>query len=331
MQKNKKKWKKIGPDIGLHEKEVMDINKEFYKEYSRDYFKTKLTVLISMISKSSKILEVIKNEDPLKVGVLEIGVEEDNFQKETLVNYAKLELSTTYYHCLETFLRIFLAHIKFEQCPWLEISRETSFVNFKKKLKELADGKFNFTHDKLSVDEMILYIFYGMTDISSLNTDENKLTSEEAVSILKRWIIWASEQLISVYDYNAFKHGLTVFTGNRGITIGDVEDKHLREQGDALKLIVKKEKSDRWVWEKKIIFTPLDARGAIIYIVNDLINNILKVGEFTYLQKEYDNIVFLGDTESQPENFYKSIKTKNEFGIAIAGYSMGLLYYKRKT
>ncbi|RCX12090.1 hypothetical protein DFR58_12440 [Anaerobacterium chartisolvens] len=327
MGKNNKR--KTGPDEGLVIEQLYSLNKEFYSDYSKDYFGLKMLVLGRVISNPGRFLDLMNNDEPVKIGAFEVKgnnkIEIDEIEK-----YAKLELATTYYHCIETFLRLFMAHSTLKQCPWFEISRETSFVEFKKKLAEFSERRFNIRHEQLSEDDVFLYVFYGTTELSELKEFDEKLSKEEAAGVLKKWIEWASRELLKVYDYNAYKHGLNIATGKRGFKLGQGEDDKIEEHGESLKFITKIEKKDRWVWQKNIVFTPLDFRAAMIHIINGLINNIIKVGRFTYLKEQFSEFLFLG-SKALPESFYKEIKTENKFGVSVEGYSIELQYYKKDT
>ncbi|PYZ94934.1 hypothetical protein CR194_05285 [Salipaludibacillus keqinensis] len=328
MGKRKKPPIKIGPDKGLAEQEIFNLNKEFYNDYAKDYFGTKLVLLSSILSNPDKFIDVLHDGEDVKVGVLSYKLDEDDLTKNELEKFARLELATTYYHCLETFLRLFLAHVSIPACPWLEISRDTDFRKFKKTVSDLLEDNFKYDDTQFTVVENLLYVFYGNYQEETFS--QQGISREEAKGILMKWIKWAAKDFISVYDYNAFKHGLTVSTDTQGLTIGRVDETFkLEERGDALKFIAKKQKTERWVWEKKYVFTPLDFRAVAINIYSGLINNLLKVGRVTYLKEEQlDKMLFLGGKDAVPEHFHQMVKTENELGISLQGYSMELLYYR---
>lgn len=328
-KKNTKKNSKVGPDRGLVPEEIDKLNKEFYDEYPIDYFNTKLHILIGMISNPTEISATFNSLKSLKVGVLEVNTDENILKESELEKFSKLELSNTYYHCIETFLRLFLAHISLTHSPWLEMARERDFRKFKSVLSSLAKEEFKFKHSELSLDEMILYVFYGWKDVSHY---EGNLTTSEAAEILKKWIAWSAAQLLEVYDYNAFKHGLVVAAGDNGFTFGREDDKHkIEERGQTLKYINKKEKPERWVWEKRVVFAPLDFRGVIIVMLTNLMGNLVKVGRFTYLQEEVGELIFYNNKDNVPMKYYEAVKTKNSLNVFVQGYAVELLYFKENN
>ncbi|CAM4454621.1 hypothetical protein [Paenibacillus typhae] len=316
----------LGPDTGLAKEQIVELNKEFYDEYFEEYFEIRLLLLGEIITNPELFSDFIKKQK-IKVGVLEINPESTILNKELLLKYAKLEMSVTYYHCLETFLRVFLAHIEIKQSPWLEISRETNYKIFKESLVTLSEGKFNFAYQGLSSDELITYVFCGH---KQLPDDVNN--REEVLNAWKEWIKWAAKETIKMYDYNAYKHGLAIQSDTRGFSLGNEKDGQIKVDNDSLKFLSKKRKKDRWIWEKRVVFTPLDYRGACISIIESLIKNILTVGKLTYLGIEFESLEFLPNETCTPQYFMElSNKDKNEFGLVAMGYSMELLYYKQKS
>jgi len=317
--------KLLGPDVGLAKEQIVELNQEFYSDYFEEYFKIKLLLLGEIITNPELFCDVM-NKQKIKIGVLEINPESTNLDKELISKYAKLEMSVTYYHCLETFLRVFLAHIEIKPSPWLEISRETNYKIFKESLITLSEGNFNFTYQGLSSDELITYVFCGHKQLT-----EEVDNSEGVLNAWKEWIKWAAKETITMYDYNAYKHGLAIHSDTRGFSLGNEIEGQIKVSNDSLKFLSKNKKEDRWVWEKRVVFTPLDYRGACISIIQSLIRNILTIGKRTYLGTDFESLDFLPDETCTPQYFMKlSNKDKNEFGLVAKGYSMELLYYKRK-
>jgi len=152
------------------------------------------------------------------------------------------------------------------------------------------------------------------------------ITKEIAIETLKDWIIWSAKELINVYDYNSYKHGLTVYSKPNGFTLSGQDERKIEEYGDCLTFLSKVKKGQRFKWEKKIVFTPLDYRTVIVHILQGFIQNIINIGKQTYLEEENElKVQFVG---SKPSVFYNMVKTKNSFGIAVQSYSVGLEYIK---
>jgi hypothetical protein len=318
------KKKKKGPDEGLTPNQYQKLNEEFYNEYFSDYFFIKFAVMANLVNQPEKMLEIF-NDPQQNITFGELKVDPFRIEQEEIVKFGKLELSIMYYHCIETFLRIFLAHSTIPQCPWLEISRETNYRKFKSDLKKLSDGKFGF-RDDLTTDEIITYVFTGRKQLPTT------INSTEIIKSLKEWIQWSAKELLEVYDYNAYKHGLTVTTDRRGFTIHnrDVDEK-LEEHEESLKIIHKHDNGDRWVWMEKVIFTRFDSRSSCILILQKLIYNILNVGKHTYLNRPLKKTVFLPHGNFTPHKILvNTSKYDNPFNLMFTEYSMELSYFEDK-
>ncbi len=315
----------INPDKDLSPRQIYKLNKEFYENYYTDYFATKLFILGSMFSNSDDFLNII-NENDVEVGVYQVDSDTINVEKSEIIKFVKLELSILYYHCIETFLRLFIAHSEFKQCPWLELSRYTDYRKFKKKIHKMSKGKFDFAYDKLDPDQIVTYILYGTEDLGEMELP-GTITKELALETLKEWIIWSSKELLNVYDYNSYKHGLTVYSDSKGFELVGKDGKKIKEHGEGLVFLNKVKKVERYKWQKTFIFTPLDYRAVMVHILQGLIRNIINIGKRTYLEEADSlDIVFVG---SKPYIFYDPVKTENPLGLTVKSYSVELEYIKK--
>ena len=327
MQKKKHNKQMLNPDKGLSVSSIKQLNNEFYKNYFKEYFGIKMTVLLWLINSKEDVIDTITNSDNLKIGLFGLpkGIK---FTDSEIEQYVKLELATEYYHCMETFLRLFLAHIEIPECPWLEISRDTNYSNFKNKIKKLAEGKFDFKHKELSIDELFLFVFYGVDDVSKIGCDENnsvKIDNKTAVSILKNYVSKAAQELLTVYDYNAFKHGLAVYAKKSGFALGQPDDK-IEENGDSLIFLNKNKDNNRLKWQKTSVFSFLDYRCSMIWIISGLCSNLLNIGDRTYNDcRDEKSILFIGKDDLF-DTFLKKSATTNQFDVIFQSYSMGLIY-----
>lgn len=317
----------VNPDKGLSAISIAELNREFYKNYFKDYFGIKMVMLLWMTNSKEVVIDSLQNQS-VKKGIFELpkGI---SLTSEEIDRFVNVELATEYYHCLETFLRLFLSHIEIPKCPWIEISRDTNYANFKNKIKKLADGQFDFKHDNLSFNELVLYIFYGVKDIT--NTESIELDNDSAVKILLKYISNAAKELLMVYDYNSYKHGLAVFAKKGGFTLGNAGD-NVEEHGDCLEFLSKKINQNRLIWNKTSVFTFLDYRCAMMWIYSHLCSNILNIGDLTYNKNTSEcEILHIGQDDII-DKFLKMAATPNQFDVVFKQYSIGLIYdSKEKT
>ena len=127
----KKKYIK-GPKEGILPEQIQDINKMFYRDFSLGYFENKIVSLLEIITDNNKYTKSLENRS-FKIGKLEIkNIEEVN--AEEMLKYAKSEIVSTYYHCLETFMRLFIAHAKHSESPLMELTT----LNFREVILKLS-------------------------------------------------------------------------------------------------------------------------------------------------------------------------------------------------
>lgn len=313
MSKNQKKIK--NPDYKLAKEQFYELNKEFYDYYLDDYYSMKIINLLSLIT-NTKQLTTSFIDNPIEISRLKIETQAEDIKSTSLVKYAKIELAITYYHCLETFIRLFIAHAKLSECPWLELSR-LNMHNYKIALKKIKDREFNSFNNKLSGDETILFVF----------TSHTKEINEGFLEGYKKWLQFSASQLLETYDYNSFKHGLAISPTQNGLTIGKPnEEVKLEAHGDVIEHLAIMNNKDRIIWAKYTNFIKYDEKAAFILYIEDLMKNILAVGKGVYLEKEEkEELNLLNVSKILPEVIQKS---EDDSFIGINGFKRGLLYYK---
>jgi hypothetical protein len=118
------------------------VDERFYEAFPRDYFHDSLMLALAALQAPRRTLSVL-TEDQFFRGsddenVLQLRLDPDDLDEESYRKTAKLQIVNLYYHTLETFLRLFLAHRPGVDRPWLEMARETEFRKFKSKAAKLA-------------------------------------------------------------------------------------------------------------------------------------------------------------------------------------------------
>ena len=307
---------KLDADKGLAIEQFAELNKKFYDNFMSDYYLIKMDTLLNIITRTTEYQNNIESVE-VELGKLKRNLGEANNNQ--LQEYAKLELASTYFHCLETFIRLFIAHAKISACPWLELSRLTT-RRYRTALEDLSQGNFSTFNNKLSADGTVLYVLTGFEEIPR-RVEQNDLEN------LKNWIKWASNELLENFEYNTFKHGLAVYTTTNGFNLMDKDTIKLQKHGECLEFISKSEKKERYVWNKETIFVSYDSRAAIIFTFGEMIKDILGVGKHIYAKGEH-KIGWLPNHEFTREFiFNKDEEAIPGMPISIKGYKMELLYY----
>ncbi|HII4499891.1 TPA: hypothetical protein ACY4SM_001904 [Clostridium perfringens] len=309
--------KKMNADKNLAKEQFKDLNKEFYSNYMDEYYFIKLNNLLNMISRTNEYQESI---DKVEVELGKIKTTLDASNTEKIQQYAKMELTNTYFHCLETFIRLFISHANLSGCPWLDISRLT-IQDYRRALKRLANDEFEWLNNKLSGDNTVLFVLLGYSELP-------KEMDKKDLKGFRKWISWAANELLNNYEYNTFKHGLAIYTNFTGFKMENSMGEFFKKYDECLQFLKREENDRRFVWVKKTIFIPYDSRVAIIYTFAHLIKDILVVGNYLYSNGEY-KIEWIPNHKFTPEfvfnNNEESIKG---IPIQVKGYSMQLKYYK---
>lgn len=298
-----------------------ELNREFYNSYYSDYFTDKLIVLGSLYSHHEELLKVINNND--------VTIEKLSFRPQESIPYitdinplVKMELTALYYHSIETFLRIFLAHSTFKPCPWLELSRVSNYSKFKEHVAELSLGNFNLSHGECKEQEILLKLFYCTNDIHIIQGVPKTITNTEAANYLKEWITWSARELLEVYDYNAYKHGLSLYSKPLKMELQVTSTETIESESETMVFIGKEYTTKGILWKKITQFASLGERGIRIHILSMLIKNILVSGEHRYLNTPLDQVFFVGS----PPNVFSEKTNKNKFDLSISKSSMQLGY-----
>ncbi|MFD4820415.1 hypothetical protein [Peribacillus butanolivorans] len=320
MSKGKKKQnqnnKLRDPDHQLAEEQFLELNKEFYNEFLEDFYSMKVINLLSLITNTEKSISNLM-ENPIEIDKLKIEPQVENIKSVNLIRYAKAELAMSYFHCLETFIRLFVAHAKLSGCPWLELAR-LDLPKYKGELKKISNGEFNHFNSRASENETILYVFTGQ------KKPEGEITAE-FIEGYKTWLSFAASQLLKTYDYNAFKHGLAISPTQNGFTIGRTDEEFkLEAHGEVIEHLTRMTSGDRVIWAKQTNFVEYDRKATFILFVEKLMTSILDVGRKSYLLKNEGIRVYKAH-KFLPKDILETGKNQD---IQVENFSRGLLYNK---
>lgn len=314
--------KKKGPRVNLAVENYSKLNEMFYKNYNGNHFDVKSFDLLAILSNTDNC---ITQNDGLEIKFGKITfrntatVKED---KDNFINYAKTELVSTYYHCLETFIRLFIAHSKLDCCPWLDIV-SLSIPKYRNCLDDIINDKYSFIKNGETIDDVIKYILTGIPREEDTKYIDN----------IKTWITYAAHELKDIKSYNSLKHGLVNFNSHGKIKIkpdNSDSDKYFEKSGDTLQILKVVEKKDRFVYTMDTEFVDYDILFLKIHIYSEMINNIITIGKAYYTEEKVEMVKGLsaGMYSYHDVMQFVSKGDENNLGRFLSNYSMELLYYK---
>lgn len=310
---------KPGPKENLLPGQEFDINKMFYRDYMVEYFDEKVILLIDLLNDSKEYVKKIISKE-LTIGKLKFKSDEKvDFSK--LEKYAKCELVDTYYHCLETFMRLFIAHASFEPCPLIELSAIDT-RQYHKKLNQIADGNFENLNNKYGADDTVLLVLIG-------SKKDSNLVSEVQLNNLKNWISFCAKDLQKMNEYNSFKHGLSMFAGFGSMKISNPTTGEVifEKEGDAIHILESKEDEKQYKFSLTNIFVEYDFKVVLILFYNELIKNIIQIGNFRYVTNDKEaKINGVHFTEFSYFELRDIFYKRGDIGALLGSYGTPLIY-----
>lgn len=310
---------KLGPKYNLLPGQEKDINKMFYRNYMVEFFDEKAILLVDLLGDAKEYVERFINRE-LSVNNLKFKSDDVGDSKK-LEKFAKCELIDTYYHCLETFMRLFIAHASFESCPLIELTALDT-RGYHKKLNQIADGNFDDLNDRFNGDDTILLVLID-------NKKDSNLVNDKQLNNLKSWIILCAKELQKMNEYNSFKHGLSMFAGFGSMKITNPEDGKivLEKEGDAVHILESKETETQYKFNLSSIFVEYDVKVALVFFYNELIKNIIQVGNYRYVTNDKNTrIDSLHFTEFDYFEFRDIFYKKGDLGSLLSSYGTPLFY-----
>ena len=246
---------------------IAEINKEFYAEYDEEYFVNKAVVLASLVADSQPMKAHLDNG----FAVGKLTIKDADMDIDWLQGYAKRELAINSYHAIESFLRLFFAHVENSDCPWIGVEQMQSFKKFKKNVEKLVSGKY-FKDDH---GEAVAKILIGPREMYKDISDEDwRKNIDNAVYILTR----LGSDILSNQDYNVYKHGAALLDTQFGFQIDDGKVLGADKQDTFMYLSSKREETSEKLikkFSKTYKFIRWEQRFVSTYLAGMLLHNML--------------------------------------------------------
>ena len=246
---------------------IVDINKIFYRDYDEDYFVNKAVFLGSIVAEPKPIKEHLNKG--YSIGKLKVG--KGNITQKWLVGFAKREIVINSYHSIESFFRLFFAHVEEPECPWIGVEQMKNFKEFKKRIDDLLKRNY-FKGDH---NESVANILFGTRSMyANLSESDWEENVKKAVELVDR----LGYDILSNQDYNVYKHGAALLDTKFGFKINDGKLIGADKQDTFMYLSSEiKRTPDKTIksFQKTFKFMRWQNRVASTYMTGQLMHNML--------------------------------------------------------
>ncbi|MGX9818184.1 hypothetical protein [Lactococcus lactis] len=223
--------KKENPHYKFAEWQYREINKEFYENYQESYYFLKMSNLIRLSQAGDGERAKLYS---LKSEGIEIIADYDKSTKE-IDKFVSTEIQMTLFQCLETYLRMYIAHSALSPCANLQLV-QLDLQKYRKQVNKIIQGKFNGMAQQFSDDEVLAKVFFGSMETLEKYAKLNEKEINEILMIFKENLIYAANFVRDNSEYNTFKHGFYLSQLQPKISLKN-EAGELSQDGDAFSFI----------------------------------------------------------------------------------------------
>lgn len=272
-----KKNKANDPNYLFDPIQFSEINRDFYRQYLDGYFAIKVNHLI-------KLSESSKNEKEelfeFELGDVKAYMTSDDSISD-IGKYVNTEIVMTTFHCLETFVRMFIAHSALSDCPNLILSN-LSIKEYHNNLNSIQKKKYNYMNRTMTDDEVIARTFYnGMENVEKHSKILN-VSPQEILDGIKVYINYAVRFLKDNSEYNTYKHGFYLQQSEQGFIIKSDSSK-LEGKGNAFTYVKSVESKNGKQWSKFTKWFDVEYLAQLTVVYSYYTGSLLKLWKYIYL------------------------------------------------
>ncbi len=246
---------------------IPEINRIFYRDYDEEYFINKAILLGAIVASPKSIKEHLGSG--YSIGKLKV----DNLKitQKWLKGYAKREIVINSYHAIESFFRLFFAHVEESECPWIGVEQMKNFKEFKGRIEKLLKREY-FKNDH---DKAVAEVLFGNRSMYGNATDDEWAENvKKAVELVDRF----GHDILNNQDYNVYKHGAALLDTQFGFRLDDGKVLGADKQDVFMYLSSTTEKTpDKLIkkFSKTFKFMRWQNRVASTYMASQLMHNML--------------------------------------------------------
>lgn len=270
--------------------EIDRLNKQFYKSFDTEYFLQKCIYLVGILNKPQIISESLTSGAKFKSLNIEwkdSDDEKDILAEDRLKRNLKSEISTTYFHAIETLFRIIFAHANNNGSPWVELTVRTSFKHFKSDVEKFAEQTY-FKGDHLDGISLVFYGRHAKDKPSQLDQE----AWDKTLKNITEYLEFFAGDLANSYAYNSYKHGLAMFNEEFGFSLGDFIKVEKDDAMVFLSFSDDKENKGYKQLHTNHTFMKWEKKFALVYQLTALLKNVINVGNWQYNGGSYEVQVF---------------------------------------
>jgi len=262
----------------------------FYDHYPRRYFEAALQLAVAGYHDPAGALSplaervLVKGEPGESALQVQVPVRDEDVI--AIRAASRLQIAALYYHALETFLRLFLAHAPDVTCPWMQLVRDEG-PPFTEKLKRIEQFAGEWVGSAAPEDEHVRLVFFPV----KAPEPEHQVAFGNA----KSWLRFAAQEYRASRVNHALKHGISVRSGEPDFAFYSGVDPRaepdakpvFKWSGEALihlSRVMQPDRSKAWVMDHRKL-SVIESMG-IIFLVQRWIQAILDVGELRFLGRQ---------------------------------------------
>lgn len=202
VKNNYRKIKTNDPDYLFDKTQFYEINKDFYENFLDGFFFIKISNLIKLLNSS---IEEQKELFNFQMDIFRVS-SDYKYTEKSIYNYVSTEIVMTTFHCMETFVRLYIAHSALSECPNMVLAK-LSINEYRKNLQALVDNKFNYMNQNQTNTEIIANVFFLSMENLEYYCKEKEYSIEEVTFEYMNYLNYAANFLLDNSEYNTYKHG----------------------------------------------------------------------------------------------------------------------------
>lgn len=328
MARKRNRDRRPSPDENLAIENFPELNSSFYAMSPHGYLRMRLRSLYLWLGNPDGMYDLMSKGVTFEEMAISRSGDPDEEDEDERRRFAAIECEVLLHHVSETLLRLYIVHSRLPPCPWLELSSQRDFKEFKREVNKLR-GRLTSGEE----EDRIHQVFHVNSERSAIKPTPDPETWDRAAANIAHFLDFYAGHFLNSASYNAAKHGLAVASGEQGLSLGAGSDEEpfLSRKGPAIEYLkVDSGPDKRPRWSKEVKWIVAKRIVPLVHIGCNLIEGIWNVGAGRYKVRELE-VLHLFDHPPFDEIMKRSEVAEGGIeGVVMDGFSQTLLYYDRK-